>query len=103
MGPSVLLTIIWPATRMPRIAPFRDPGVRQNILPGIGNTDHLSFKAVGIPAFNPIQDYTNYDVRLHHTNVDTAEYVKEADLRQTAVVLASFTYLAAQRAERIPR
>lgn len=85
------------------LAPFKDLGVRQNILPGIGNTDHLSFKAVGIPAFNPIQDYTNYDVRLHHTNVDTAEYVKEADLRQTAVVLASFTYLAAQRAERIPR
>lgn len=85
------------------LAPFKDLGARQNILPGIGNTDHLSFKAVGIPAFNAIQDYTNYDVRLHHTNVDTAEYVKEADLRQTAVVLASFAYMAAQRPERIPR
>ena len=77
--------------------------MRQNILPGIGNTDHLSFKAVGIPGFNPIQDYTNYDVRLHHTNVDTAEYVKPADLKQTAVILATFIYHAAQRTERIPR
>lgn len=85
------------------LAPFKDLGVRQNILPGIGNTDHLSFKAVGIPGFNPIQDYTNYDVRLHHTNVDTAEYVKPADLKQTAVILASFIYHAAQRTERIPR
>lgn len=85
------------------MAPFKDLGARQNVLPGIGNTDHLSFKAVGIPGFNPIQDYTNYDTRLHHTNVDSAEYVKEADLKQTAVVLASFLYHAAQRAERIPR
>ena len=85
------------------MVPFKDLGFRQNILPGIGNTDHLSFKAVGIPGFNPIQDYTNYDVRLHHTQMDTAEYVKEADLKQSAVVLASFMYHAAQRAERIPR
>ncbi|TAK17707.1 MAG: M20/M25/M40 family metallo-hydrolase [Acidobacteria bacterium] len=85
------------------LAPFKDLGARQNILPGIGNTDHLSFKAVGIPGFTPIQDYTNYDVRLHHTNVDTAEYVRIDDLKQNAIVLASFAYHAAQRAERIPR
>lgn len=85
------------------LAPFKDLGARQNILPGIGSTDHLSFSAVGIPGFTPIQDYTNYDVRLHHTNVDTAEYVKLDDLKQNAVVLASFAYHAAQRAERIPR
>ena len=85
------------------MAPFTDLGFRQNILPGIGNTDHLSFKAVGIPGFNPIQDYTNYDVRLHHTNVDTAEAVKPAELRQTAVVLASVVYHAAQRPARFPR
>ena len=85
------------------MAPFKDLGFRQNILPGITNTDHLSFKAVGVPGFNPIQDYTNYDVRLHHTQVDTAEYVKIDDLKQTAVILASVAYHAAQRAERLPR
>lgn len=85
------------------LAPFANLGARRNILPGIGSTDHLSFAAVGIPGFTPIQDYTDYDVRLHHTNVDTAEYVKPADLRQNAVILASFAYHAAERAERIPR
>lgn len=85
------------------LAPFKDLGARQNILPGIGNTDHLSFKEVGLPGFNPIQDYTNYDVRLHHTQVDTAEYVKPEEMKQAAIVLASFVYHAAQRAERIPR
>ena len=50
-----------------------------------------------------IQDYTDYDLRLHHTNVDTAERVKIDDLKQNATVLASFVYQAAQRTEMIPR
>jgi hypothetical protein len=85
------------------LAPFTDLGVRKNIVPGITNTDHLSFIAAGIPGFNPILEYTDYDVRMHHTNADTAERVKEADLKQRAVILASFVYQAAQRAEMIPR
>ena len=42
----------------------------------------------GMPGFNPIQDYVDYDVREHHTNADTAERIKEADLRQNAMILA---------------
>lgn len=53
--------------------------------------------------FNPVQDYSNYDVRTHHTNVDTAERVKDADLQQTATVLASFLYHAAMREGALPR
>ena len=83
--------------------PFRDLGFRRNVRAGIGSTDHLSFIRAGMMGFNPVQDYENYDVREHHTNVDTAEYVKEADLKQNAIVLASFAYHAAQRADRIPR
>ncbi|HYX31442.1 MAG TPA: M20/M25/M40 family metallo-hydrolase, partial [Pyrinomonadaceae bacterium] len=84
------------------LAPFRDLGARRNVLPGIGATDHLSFIRVGIPGFNVIQDYADYDVRMHHTNVDTFERVREADLQQNAIVLASFLYHAAMRKERIP-
>ena len=69
----------------------------------IGNTDHLSFTAVGVPGFNPIQDYVNYDVRTHHTNVDTYERVREADLKQAAIVMASFAYHASMRPDRFPR
>lgn len=85
------------------LAPFKDLGVRRNVLPGIGNTDHLSFKAAGVPGFNPVQDYSTYDVRTHHTNVDTYERVREQDIKQNAIVLAWFALQAATTAERIPR
>lgn len=85
------------------LAPLRDLGVRKNVIEGIGNTDHLSFRAAGIPGFNPIQEYKDYDVRTHHTNVDLYERVREQDLKQNAVVLAWFAWQAANTAERIPR
>ena len=81
---------------------FHEVGARKNIIQPIGNTDHLSFIAAGIPGFNAVQDYTNYDVREHHTNVDTFERVNLNELRQCAVVMASFAYLAAMRTEKIP-
>src|SRR5262249_26539928 len=36
--------------------PFKDLEYRKNVIGGIGNTDHLSFIAQGIPAFNPVQE-----------------------------------------------
>jgi carboxypeptidase Q len=80
-----------------------DLGVRRNVIEGIGNTDHLSFRAAGIPGFNPIQEYKDYDVRMHHTNVDLYERVREADLKQNAIVMAWFAWQAANTTERIPR
>jgi hypothetical protein len=85
------------------LEPLRDLGVRKNVIEGIGSTDHLSFRAAGIPGFNPIQEYKDYDVRMHHTNVDLYERVREQDLKQNAVVLAWFAWQAANTAERIPR
>ncbi len=84
------------------MAPFKDLGAERNVAQGIGNTDHLSFIAAGVPGFNPIQDYTEYDVRLHHTNADTSERVNVNDLKQNAVIIASFLYHAAMRPEMIP-
>ena len=55
-----------------------------------------------LPGFNPVQDYADYDVRTHHTNMDTFERVMADDLKQCAIVLASFAYHAAMRAEKIP-
>ena len=85
------------------LAPLRDLGGRRNIVEKIGNTDHLSFTALGLPGFNTIQDYTGYDTRMHHTNMDFYERIQPDDLRQAAVVLASFAYQAAMRPERFPR
>jgi carboxypeptidase Q len=85
------------------LAPLKDLDGRRNVIAGITNTDHLSFKAVGIPGFTPIQDYVAYDVRTHHTNVDTYERVREQDLKQNAVILAWFAYNAAMMDDRFPR
>ena len=84
------------------LAPFKDLGAVRNVRQGIGNTDHLAFIAAGVPGFNPVQDYVDYDVREHHTNADTSERVKEQDLKQNAVILASFVYHAAMRNEPLP-
>jgi carboxypeptidase Q len=85
------------------LEPLKDLGMRKNVVAGIGNTDHLSFRAVGVPGFNPIQEYKDYDVRMHHTNVDLYERVREQDLKQNAIVMAWFAWQAATTGERIPR
>lgn len=85
------------------LEPLKDVGARRNVLPGIGATDHLSFRAVGIPGFNAIQDYTDYDTRIHHTNMDLPERVREQDLKQAAIVLAWFAYEASVTDQPIPR
>ena len=85
------------------LEPFKDIGARKNVVAGIGNTDHLSFIAEGIPGFNPIQEYAEYDVRIHHTNMDTIERMKPDDIKEAAIVFATFAYNAAMRDAPIPR
>ena len=57
----------------------------------------------GVPGFNPIQEYGNYDIRDHHTNMDMVERMDAKDIRQAAVVMATFAYRAATAAEKLPR
>jgi len=85
------------------LEPLKRDGARRNIPVGIGSTDHVAFREAGIPGFNPVQDYVTYDVRTHHTNVDTYERVQEADLEQNALVLAWFAYNAAMTDARLAR
>lgn len=84
------------------LEPFKDLGARKNILQPIGSTDHVSFNRAGVLGFNPVQDYENYDIRTHHTNMDSYERVKSDDLKQCAIVLASFAYHAAMRNDKLP-
>ena len=78
-------------------------GARKNVSEPIGSTDHLAFTDVGVPGFNPIQDYVNYDIRTHHTNMDTVDRVDVTDIRQAAIVMATFVYNAANLDRKIPR
>lgn len=82
--------------------PMKSMGARRNVIEPVGSTDHLSFIEAGVPGFNPIQDYGNYDIRTHHTNMDTVDRVDVKDIRQAAAVMAWFAYNAAEDDRRIP-
>jgi Zn-dependent M28 family amino/carboxypeptidase len=85
------------------LEPLKDLGVRRNIDGSMGSTDHVSFREAGMLGFNPVQEYADYDVRTHHTNVDTPERIRVDDLEQNAAVLAWFVYNAAMTDEKLPR
>ena len=84
------------------LEPLKDLGVTRNIDEAIGSTDHVPFDEVGMPGFNVIKDFDNYDVRTRHTNADFSDRVTEDELKQSAIVLATFAWHAAQRNEKIP-
>src|SRR5690606_26028525 len=69
----------------------------------VGSTDHSAFEAVGLPGFQFVQERLEYNSRTHHSNMDFLDRVQPDDLRQQAVVAASFAYLAAMRDEMLPR
>ena len=85
------------------LEPFHDLGIRTVSLAKTGGTDHLAFVAVGLPGFQFIQDDLELSTRTHHSNMDVYDRLVEEDLRINAVVLASFAWLAANRAEKLPR
>jgi Zn-dependent M28 family amino/carboxypeptidase len=83
--------------------PFENLGMKTLAIQNTSGTDHLSFDAVGIPAFQFIQDEVEYDTRTHHSNMDVYERIQEEDMRKNAVIVASFVYLAANRDQALPR
>ena len=83
--------------------PFHDLGMDTLTMRNTGGTDHLSFDAAGIPGFQFIQDPVEYDTRTHHSNMDVYDRLQPEDLKQMAVIVASFVYMAAQRDQMFPR
>jgi len=69
----------------------------------VSGTDHLAFDAVGLPAFQFMQDRLEYNSRSHHSNMDFVDRVQRDDMVQMATVAAVFAYNAAMRDERLPR
>ena len=83
--------------------PFRDLGMSTLTMRNTGGTDHQSFDAVGIPGFQFIQDPLDYETRTHHSNMDVYDRLQADDLKQAAVIVASFVYHAAMRDQMLPR
>jgi carboxypeptidase Q len=85
------------------LEPFHYLGATTLAIQSVGGTDHLDFDHAGLPGFQFIQDPIDYPTRTHHTNLDTYESILPDDLKQAAVVAASFVYHAAMRDEKLPR
>jgi carboxypeptidase Q len=85
------------------LVPFRDLGAGTLSITNTGGTDHLSFDAIGLPAFQFIQDEIEYDTRTHHSNQDVFDRVQGDDMKQAATIMAAFIYNAAMRDEKLPR
>jgi carboxypeptidase Q len=83
------------------LKPFANMGASTIAIRNTGGTDHLAFDAVGLPGFQFIQDEIEYD-RGYHTVMDTYERLVMADLKQNAVITASFVYNAAMRNAKLP-
>ena len=83
------------------LKPFADMGASTITMRNTSGTDHLSFNSEGLPAFQFIQDEIEYG-RGYHTPMDTYERLVMADLKQNAVITASFVYNAAMRNVKLP-
>jgi carboxypeptidase Q len=83
--------------------PFKNLGMGTLAIRSTGGTDHTSYDAVGLPAFQFIQDPIEYDGRTHHSNMDVYDRIQAADLMKDAVIVASFVYHTANRDEKLPR
>ncbi len=83
------------------LAPFAGMGCSTLAIRNTSGTDHLSFDRVGLPGFQFIQDEIEYG-RGYHTVMDTYDRLVMSDLKQNAIITASFVYNAAMRDGKIP-
>ena len=83
--------------------PFANLSMTTLTIRNTGGTDHQSYDAVGLPGFQFIQDPIEYDSRTHHSSMDVYDRVQAGDMMQNAVIVASFVYNTANRADLLPR
>ena len=86
-----------------QMQPFVELGINAVVPRNDWGTDHMAFDAVGLPAFDLLQDSLDYWTHTHHSNVDTVDHVQPKDLMVSAAFLATLVYHAATRDEMMPR
>jgi carboxypeptidase Q len=84
-------------------APFHDLGAATVSIRNTGSTDHVPFDKVGIPAFQFIQEPLEYGSRSHHSNMDVYDRLQKGDLMESAAIMATMVYNAANRSDLLPR
>ncbi|MGB8507420.1 MAG: M28 family peptidase, partial [Pyrinomonadaceae bacterium] len=92
------------------LEPFRELQVGNNkynaatiSLSNTSGSDFLSFDAVGLNGFDFMQDEIEYSPRTWHSNQDTYDRVIPEDVKEAAVIVATFVYNAAMADDKLPR
>jgi len=84
------------------IAPLNELGVNELPLERGNDSDHWSFVEAGVPAFFAVQDVVDYFTVTHHSQFDTFDRVRPAELIQSAQTLAVTAWELANMPERLP-
>lgn len=71
--------------------------------PGSGGTDHVSFVAAGVPAFNLGALNWSYFNYTWHTNLDTYDKIVFDDVRKNAILTAILVYMACEEPEMVSK
>lgn len=85
------------------LSPFASMDAGAVVAKRTGGTDHVFMQAVGLPAFQFIQDPLDYGTRTHHSSVDTLDHMRPDDLRQAATIMAAMLWQAANSDAALPR
>lgn len=81
---------------------LKELGVTEITARSLGGSDHMSFEAAGVPGFMFRQDPVEYRL-THHSQSDTLDKAREADLIQGAQVMAIMAVRIANLDELLPR
>jgi hypothetical protein len=84
-------------------APLRDLGVTMLSPRSVPSTDHVSFRDLGVPAFQFVQERYEYNSRTHHSTMDVYDRIQPDAVKQAATVAAVFAWQAATRDAPLPR
>ncbi len=84
------------------IAPLNELGVWELPLERGTDSDHWSFVEAGVPGFFAVQEVVDYFTTTHHSQFDTFDRVRPADLTQSAAALAVTAWELANMTERVP-
>ena len=85
------------------LAPFAPMGATTVAMRRTGGTDHVFLQQIGAPGYQFIQDPLDYGTRTHHSSADTFDHLKAEDMRQNAIIMASFLLNAANADKALPR
>ncbi len=85
------------------LSPFNMLGADKLVVSKTGGTDHVFMQAIGLPGYQFIQDPLDYDIRVHHSSLDTVDHMRADDMRQAAVIMAGMLWQAANSDKELPR